>query len=149
MALLETLSLAVHLVVAASFVGGITFFAGGVLPRAKDGTLNAKPLAAVTKSLRRYSRVGAVLLFVTGGHLAGVRYTGADLLGTTNGHLVLGMLGLWFVTTGLVEVGTGKLARGAGNMKVRSPARDANLFLKGASAAGSAAFVVAAFLIAA
>ena len=148
MALVDTLSLAVHMVVAATFVGGIIFFAGGVLPRAKDGTLNAKPLAAVTRSLRRYSRVGALLLFVTGSHLAGSLYTVERLTGSGDGHLVLSMIALWLVTTGLVEVGAGKLVDGADQMKVRSPAREANWFLKGAAVAGSLAFVVAALLIA-
>lgn len=148
MALLETVTLSIHMVAAAAFVGGIAFFAGGVLPHATDGSVNAKPLAAMTKSLRRYSRVGAVLLFLTGGHLAGSLYSVERLTGSGDGHLVLAMIGLWAVTTGLVEVGASKLADGTEQMKVRQPGRTAGPFLTGAAVAGSLAFVVAALLIA-
>lgn len=142
-----TVSLAVHLVTGAVWVGAIVFTVSAVLPAAREGDLNAAPLGAMASTLRNYSRAAAVLLVLTGGHLAATKYTAESLTGSGRGHLVLTMLGLWFVTTGLVEVGSGKLVDGADEMKVREPAREAGRFLQVAALLGALILVVGALLI--
>jgi uncharacterized membrane protein len=120
---------AVHLLVAGVWTGSVVFLTWAVLPTAIDGTANAEPLARVVGKLRWLSRGSAVALLLTGGHLAGTFYTVESLTGSTAGHLVLGMLALWLVLTGLVEVAGGKLVDGFEEKKVREPAREARPFL--------------------
>lgn len=98
-----------HLVVAAGWVGSILFVAGFVLPKIRDDELPASA-AELVGPLTTSSRLAAVVMFLTGGHLAATHYTAETLFGTGRGHLVLGMLGLWFVLAGLVEVANSKVA---------------------------------------
>jgi uncharacterized membrane protein len=123
---------AVHLLFGGVWTGSVVFVTVAVLPTARDGLANAEPLAPVVGKLRNISRVSAVVMLLTGGHMAGAAagYTVESLTGTTRGYLVLAMVALWFVLIGLVEVGGGKLADGFEEMKVREPAREARpLFL--------------------
>jgi hypothetical protein len=124
---------AVHLLFAGLWTGSVLFASYAVLPLARDGDLNAAPLAAVAGKLKTISRASALVLLLTGGHMAVQRYTVASLTGSGGGHLVLTMIALWFVLAGLVEVGAGKLTDGTGRDKVREPARDARRFFQGAS----------------
>jgi hypothetical protein len=66
--------------------------------------------------------------------------------GTGRGHLVLTMIALWFLITGLVEVGSGKLTSGLDAGKLREPARDAKPFLYGAAGLSVALIVTAGVL---
>lgn len=133
MSLADAVSVVTHLAFAGLWTGGVVFVTFGVLPLAARGDLNAGPLGWVAGRLKTLSRASALLLFVTGGHLAGTRYTAETLTGTTRGYLVLAMLGLWLVLAALVEVGAGRLTDGAGRDKVREPARRAQGPLRAAS----------------
>ena len=121
----------VHLLFAALWTGSVLFVAYAVLPLGRDGDLNAAPLDAIAGKLKLVSRASAALLFLTGGHMAAYAYTVESLTGSPRGHLVLTMLGLWFVLAGLVEVGASKLTNGTEQQKVREPAHNATPFLKG------------------
>jgi putative copper export protein len=123
----------VHLLVAAVWAGSVVFVTWAVLPLARDGRLDADPLSAVAGSLRWVSRVAAVLLLLTGGHLAAVSYSTSELIGSARGHLVLTMVVLWLALTGLVEVAAGRLTDGTERQKVREPAAKARPFLLAAS----------------
>jgi uncharacterized membrane protein len=125
MALADALSSVVHLLFAGLWTGSVIFVAYGVLPTARAGEINAGPLAAITGKLTTVSRASSVVLFLTGGHLAGTGYTVESLTGSPRGHLVLAMVALWLVLTALVEVGAGTLRDGTGADKVRAPARNA------------------------
>ena len=144
--MLDIAAVAVHGLVGAVWVGAIVFVVLGVLPTARSGDLNAAPLASVAGRLRSGSRIAAVLILGTGGYLAGTRYTAETLTATGNGHLVLTMAALWFVVTGLVEAGTGRLLDGTDQLKVREPARRATRLLQAAALGGCAILVVAALL---
>jgi hypothetical protein len=87
----------------------------------------------MTGKLKTVSRASSLLLLLSGGHLAGALYTVPSLFGSTRGYLVLSMVALWFVLSGLVEVGASKLADGTAQQKVREPAAEARPFLLGAS----------------
>lgn len=124
---------AIHLAFAALWTGSVLFVTWAVLPLARDGETSPAPMATITSRLKTISRVSAVVLFVTGGHLAGTLYTVDTLTGTRNGYLVLIMLGLWFALAALVEIGASKLADGFEQEKVREPARNARPFFLAAS----------------
>jgi uncharacterized membrane protein len=134
MSALDTAMYALHLLVAGVWAGSVVFLTVAVLPTAKDGTANAAPLEFVVSRLRTISRASAVLLLVSGGHMAAAIHTVDSLTGEPRGHLVLAMVVLWFLLAGLVEVGAGKLADGFDDRKVREPAREARPFLLGATA---------------
>lgn len=141
-----------HLVFAAIWTGSVFYVALVVLPLARDGAFNStKPLEVISGKLTTISRVSALVLFVTGGHMAGTRYTigangGADLFTSTNGQLVLVMLALWLVMAGLVEVGAKRLEAGLTGKKLREPARDSLPLFRAAAAVGVALFVVAGLI---
>ena len=138
----------VHLLVAALWTGSVLFVAYAVLPLGRNGDLNAAPLEAVAGKLKLISRTSAVVLLLTGGHMAAYAYTVESLTGSPRGHLVLTMLALWFVMTGLIEVGASKLTDGTEQQKVREPARNATPFLQGAALLAVLLLVDAGLLIA-
>jgi hypothetical protein len=123
----------VHLLFAGLWSGSVLFSTYAVLPTAMNGDGSPGPLAAITDKLTTVSRVSALLLLLTGGHLAGTRYTAASLTGSGRGHLVITMVVLWFLLAALVEIGASKLQDGFDAQKVREPAREARPFLLGAS----------------
>lgn len=147
MAFVETFSMAIHVLVGGVWVGAVTFTVGGVLPVARDGRMNAEPLSAVAGTLRTITRASAVLILLTGLHLAAVGYDVASLTGSDPGYYVLTMAVLWLVATGLTEAGTGKLVAGAGDAKVREPAHEATRLLQAAAVAGGLVLLTAGALV--
>lgn len=137
-----------HLLVAALWTGSVVFVAYAVVPLARDGDMNASPLGAISGKLTTLSRASAVLLLLTGGHMAGTAYTVESLTGSPRGHLVLTMLVLWLVLTGLVEVAGSKLTDGTARDKVREPAREATRFFQGATVVALLLLVDAGLLVA-
>jgi uncharacterized membrane protein len=125
MAPIETAVAVTHLLFAGLWTGSVIFLAVAVLPLATRGDLNAAPLASIADSTTTISRLSALLLFLTGGHLAGTRYTVDSLTGSFGGYLVLAMLALWLVLAALVEIGASRLSDGTDQDKVREPARAA------------------------
>jgi uncharacterized membrane protein len=135
MSLVDMAFYAVHLLFGGVWTGSVVFVTLAVLPTAREGTANAEPLVPVVSKLRNISRLSALVLLLTGGHMAAeaAGYTVESLTGTTRGYLVLAMVALWFALIGLVEVGGGKLADGFDEMKVREPAREARPFFLAAT----------------
>jgi uncharacterized membrane protein len=133
MSAVDAIAYAVHLLFAGLWTGSVLFVAYAVVPMARDGTLNAGPLSAIAGKLTTVSRASALVLFLSGGHLAGARYTLDTLTGTQAGYLVIVMVVLWFLLAGLVEVGTSRLTEGTERDKVREPAEAARPLLLGAS----------------
>ncbi|MDG5758843.1 copper resistance protein CopD [Natronococcus sp. A-GB1] len=115
-----------HLVFAALWAGSVFYVAFVVLPLARDGAFTStKPLETISSRLTSISRVSALVLLLTGGHLAGTRYTAEGLFNTINGQLVLAMVVLWLVLAGLVEVGAKRFESGLNGKKLREPAANA------------------------
>jgi hypothetical protein len=133
MSLVNAGTYAVHLLFAGLWTGSVLFASYAILPMAREGGLNAGPLGTVADKLRTVSRASALVLLLTGAHMAVQRYTVGSLTGTGSGHLVVTMVVLWFLLAGLVEVGAGKLDDGTGRDKVREPARAARRFFQAAS----------------
>lgn len=119
-----------HMIFAGLWTGSVLFLTYSILPLARNGSFDVTALRTITGKLKTVSRVSAVLLFVTGSHMAAARHTGESLTGTDGGYLVLSMLVLWAILMGSVEMGAAKLTSGTGRDKVREPARKARpLFL--------------------
>ena len=92
MVFVDLLTQVLHMLFAGLWTGSVLFVALAGVP---EGGIDR---------LQQITRASAVVLLVTGGHMAGTAYTAGSLTGTTSGWLVLVMLGLWLVLAGLVEV---------------------------------------------
>lgn len=143
---------AIHIVFAGLWTGSVAFLAWAVVPAAIDGSLNAEPLSALTDRFKLLSRASAIVLPLTGLRMAMIapfEYTSPDLLfGTTQGYLLVGMITLWLVLMGLVEVGASKLLDGTSQQKVREPARNARPFFLAASVVAVLLLIDAGLLLA-
>jgi putative copper export protein len=129
----DAVTYAVHLLFAGVWSGAVVFVSYGVLPTALNGEIDAAPMQTITSKVSTLSRLSAVVLLLTGGHMAGTRYTTESLTGTPRGHLVLTMVALWLVLMALVEVGASKLRSGLSEQKVRTPAQNARRVFQVAS----------------
>lgn len=138
-----------HLVFAAVWAGSVCYVALAVLPLARDGAFNStKPLEVLSAKLTTISRICAVVLLLSGGHLAGRLYTigggdGPALFGSTNGRLVVLMVVLWLALAALVEIGAKRLETGLGAKKLREPARNALPLFRAAAVVAIGLLVVA------
>jgi uncharacterized membrane protein len=147
MAIDVTIAYVIHMLFAGIWTGGVVFMTYGVIPVARAGNIDTDPFADISSRLLMLSRVSALVLFLTGGHLAGRLYTVDSLTGSTRGYLVIAMLVLWFGMAGLVEVGTKKISAGLRERKVRTPAEQSRPFFLGASVAALGLLVVAGLLL--
>lgn len=136
-----------HLIFAALWTGSVVFVTLGVLPTAMSGESEPAPLSSMIERLRTISRTSALVLFLTGGHLAASQYTFGALASNVRGNLVIAMLVLWFVLAGLIEVGSSKLLDGFDEQKLRAPAREARPFFLGATVVSLLLLVDAGILI--
>jgi uncharacterized membrane protein len=136
----------VHVLFAGLWTGAAILFAVAVLPSGVSGDIRPEPLSRITSRLTTLTRASALLLFVTGAHLAGAYYTVDVLLGSLPGYLVLAMLLIWLVMTGLLEVGASKMRDGLDQDKVRTPAREAKPFYQAAAVLAALLLVDAGLL---
>jgi putative copper export protein len=136
MVIVEVVVRAVHLVIAATWVGAVFFFAFGVLPLAREGSLNAAPLERFTERLKIGSRIASVLLLLSGGYMISLAGYEDSLLSSPAGYLVLAMVGLWLALTGLVEVRAARVLAGAEDLRVRTPGKRGTPFLRAATFVG-------------
>jgi uncharacterized membrane protein len=143
---LDTVMTTLHVLTGALWVGSVVFVTWAVLPAAVEGVLDAGPLETFVDRLVYGSRAASVVMFLTGGHLAGTRYEVSTLFGTGRGHLVLAMLALWLVLTALVEVGRGRLVRGLQTKRVRTPAQESLTLFRAAALVGVLLLVDAGLL---
>lgn len=142
---IDTAVYTVHTAFAALWAGAVLFVVLAVLPLARDGELSPEAFGSVVSKLQWVTRISALLLFVTGGHLAGTLYTAETLTGTPSGYLVLTMLTLWLGLAALVEIGSAKANRGVAE-KIREPARNARPFYRLAALFAVGLLVVAGLL---
>lgn len=132
MAIVDATSYAIHLLVGALWTGSILFVAGAVLPAARAGDVRPEPLESIFGRLTTLSRVSALVMLLTGGHMAAQLYTFEGLTARPRGHLVLTMTLLWLVMTALVEIGNSRMSDGLEAKKVRTPAKEAGRFYRAA-----------------
>ncbi len=135
-----------HLLFGAVWVGSVVFVTIAVFPSARDGNLDPDAFGWLLDRVVWFSRISAVVLLLTGGHLAGTRYTAESLTGTASGHLVLTMLALWVGLIATVEIGASKVRRGLDERKLREPAHVGTTWFRVASVLGVLVLVDAALL---
>lgn len=123
MALIDSVASTLHLVFAAAWVGGVVFLTVAVLPLAREAELDPGSVEAMTGRLVWISRTSAVVLLLTGGHMAATRYTAESLTGTTAGNLVPAMVALWAALAGVIEVASSRLRERLREDYLREPAR--------------------------
>lgn len=97
-----------HLVTAAVWIGAIALVTALVLPAIRGERLPAEAIDLLG-DLAMPSRLAALVVLLSGGHLLGTRYGIDGLLAGGAGHLVLAMVAGWLVFTGLVEGGIARL----------------------------------------
>jgi len=114
-----------HQLFAAFWVGATVYVTVAVLPALRDGEGSTDMIERLSSRFTVVSLLSAVVLFLTGGHLAGTLYTFEGLVETTRGNLVLAMTALWLVLAVVLHVGTRKLDAGVEKGKLRQPAKDA------------------------
>jgi uncharacterized membrane protein len=149
MAIDVTIGYVIHMLFAGVWTGSVVFTTYGVIPVARAGNIDTDPFADITSRLLILSRASALVLLLTGGHLAGRLqfYTVETLTGSTSGYLVVTMLVLWLLLAGLVEVGTKRISAGLRERKVRTPAENAHPFFLAATGVALALLVVAGLLL--
>jgi putative copper export protein len=134
MSIADTVAYVLHLGFAGFWTGSILFFAYAVLPQAREATIRPEPLQSLLGKVTTVSRASALLLLITGGHMAGNGYTVESLTGSSSGHLVLTMVALWLVLIVLVEMGAARMRSGLEELKVRTPEAEARPFFYAAAA---------------
>lgn len=146
MTTVETISTALHLLVGAAWAGGVVFVSLAVLPAVRSGDVDPRPLSVVTGRLKLLSRTSAVVMLLTGGHLAGTLYDAASLTGTTRGWLVLAMVALWLALAALVEVAADQLAKTVEESDAATAARETTPLFYAAATAGVFLLLVGGYL---
>ena len=132
MTLADAVVAGLHLLFAAVWTGSVLFVTLGVLPIARDGTLDSEPLARLTERFVWIARAGALVTLLTGAHQAAT-LSADTLFESPRGHLVIGMVVLWLALAALSEIAAARLSAGTAERKVRTPAATARPFLLAAS----------------
>lgn len=130
---LMTLAYVIHFAFAALWTGSVLFVTYAILPLGLRADLEPTALGSIVGRLTTVTRASATVLLLTGAYQAVILYDTARLTGTARGHAVIGMVVLWFLLAGLVEVGVSKMGDGLDIGKIRRPTADARPFLLAAS----------------
>ncbi|WP_458207601.1 CopD family protein [Haladaptatus sp. NG-SE-30] len=128
MTLLDVTMQVFHTLFAGVWAGWTLFMAALVIPAARDGRLSADALGWMTTRFSRFSMGAALVLFVTGGHLAGTGYSFEYLLNQPRGHLILTMVALWFVLAGLSHMASSRLTKRLDDGPVQAANANVSLF---------------------
>lgn len=136
----------VHTMFAAIWTGSTLLVAGAIVPATRRELLSEEAITLIARRFWYLTITSALLLFFSGGHLAGTRYTVETLQSTGRGHLVLTMVGLWFVLTVVLYLGFRQLTRISQEKSMATAATAARPWFLGASAVSIALLVVAGLL---
>ena len=142
----DTAMYTVHAAFAALWSGSVLFVVVAVLPLAMDADVSPAAFGSVVSKLQWVTRVSALLMLLTGGHLAVTGYVLEGLTGTTSGYLVLTMVALWLGLAATVEIGSARAQRGVDEKKIREPARNARPFYLAAAVFALGLLVVSGLL---
>lgn len=102
---LLALSYVVHVASAALWTGAVLYVVYAVLPAARAGEFGREAFGVTVDRLLRVTRWTGLSLPLTGVYQVWLLYPVDALLGTTRGHLVVGMALLWTAMNGVVEAG--------------------------------------------
>ncbi|MFP9190944.1 hypothetical protein ACLI4Q_04665 [Natrialbaceae archaeon A-CW1-1] len=136
----------IHTVFAAVWTGGTLLIVGTIIPAARRGLIDKKGLSLITRRFLYLTVASVILLLLTGGHLAGTLYTVESLQSTGRGHLVLSMVGLWFVLPIIIYLGSRHLVNIPSEMPTKTAIAAAYPWFVGASAVSIALLITAGLL---
>lgn len=136
----------VHTLFAALWTGGTLVVAGAVIPAARKELLGEKALSLIKRRFSYLTIASVLLLFLSGGHLAGNLYTFEALTSTMRGNLVLTMVGLWLVLAIVLYGGFRQLSSTSSGKSAATAASAARPWFLGASVVSIALLVVAGLL---
>ena len=142
----DTAMYTVHTAFAALWSGSVLFVVAAVLPLAMNADVSPEAFGSVVSKLQWVTRVSALLMLLTGGHLAGTGYTVESLTGSPRGYLVLTMVALWLGLAATIEIGSARAQRGVDDRKIREPARDARPFYLAAAVLAVGLLIVSGLL---
>jgi len=100
---MDSVMLAVHMVGAVAWVGGLSAMAWVVLPAARQHGQH-EVVVDVLNRFQFVSRACSVLMLLSGGFLIGTRYPASTWFSTRGGAAAFGMMVLWLALTGVVEM---------------------------------------------
>lgn len=146
--MIDTAMVAIHLVFGAIWIGAVSFVTLAILPLARDGDLDRAAFEGSLGWLVRISRIGALLMLISGSHLMGTGgYFDTDyLFGEPRGLAVLAMVVLWLGLIVVIEVSTKRMRSGLDAGLLRDPANDGMTWFYLATLIGVALFVIGAML---
>lgn len=98
-------SYVLHVIAAAFWTGAVLYGVYALFPAASAGTVGREGFVDGVDKLLRVTRYTGVVLPITGGYQLWVLYPPELLFETTQGHLVLGMIALWGLLNGVIELG--------------------------------------------
>lgn len=136
----------VHTIFAALWTGGTILVAGAVIPAARNGLIGKEGLTLIARRFSYLAIASALLLFFSGGHLAGNLYTVELLTSSFRGNLVLTMVGLWFVLAVVLFFGFRRLTNLPQEMTAVTAATKARPWFLGGSVVSIALLIVAGLL---
>lgn len=139
---------ALHLLVGGLWAGGVVFVVWRILPLVAAGDVDVDAARKIGTGTKWLTRGSAVVMLLTGGHLAAAKYTSATLTGTGRGHLVLGMTVLWLLMAGFVEGGLARYDAALDDGKIRTAGRASRTLLRAAALAGVALLLLGGWLTA-
>ena len=124
MAVIDTAFSMLHVLFAGLWAGTTVFYAWRIHPLLSEGDIDVTAAMSITTGLRWLTRIGAVVFVATGGHMAATGYGDGRLFSDPMGHAVLGMLTLWLVVTGLLEMSIGKIQTELGEGHIQTAGRE-------------------------
>lgn len=139
---------ALHLLVGGLWAGGVVFVVWRILPLVAAGDVDVDAARRIGDGTKWLTRGSAVVMLLTGGHLAAAKYTSATLTGTGRGHLVVGMTVLWLLMAGFVEGGLARYDDALDDGKIRTAGRASRPLLRAAALAGVALLLLGGWLTA-
>jgi len=134
MTLIDTAFSMLHVLFAGLWAGTTIFYAWRIHPLLSEGDIGVTSAMSITTGLRWLTRIGAVVFVVTGGHMAAMGYGDGRLFSDPMGHAVLGMLALWLVVTGLLEMSIGKIQDELAEGRIQTAGRENESFVRAAAA---------------
>lgn len=136
----------VHTIFAALWTGGTILFAGAVIPAARSEMLDREALTLITKRFSYLTIASALLLFLSGGHLAGNLYEFETLTSTLRGNLVLTMVSLWLILAVVLFIGYRRLTNTPAEETAVTAATKARPWFLSGSVVSIALLIVAGLL---
>lgn len=151
MSTLDSIAIVVHQLVGGLWIGSVVFVGLAVAPLGRDASIDPDALGTIVERAVTISRVGALLMLLSGLHVLYYLTLGEELdpeplLESGRGHLILTMILLWLGVIAAVEIGGSRLRSGLAEDKLREPARDALPFLRAAAFLGIAVLTVGGML---